>query len=206
MAWTSLAKATLGAAGLSTLGGLIGSSSSAKASAKQARLNREFQERMSSTAYQRAAADLEAAGLNRILAFGNPASTPGGAVGQVPDYGSTIAQGISSGAGAITSATTANMQFESAKKVIEETSLIGTKAAKELEQTKVWQQIGPVIAKAGRDFTLLTEYLRGGAIEDLMFNLENEQMKIRKTLDQVLSEIYRSHYEGTALQSTIRGN
>jgi len=38
-----------------------------------------FQERMSNTAYSRAARDLENAGLNRILALGGPASSPGGA-------------------------------------------------------------------------------------------------------------------------------
>lgn len=36
----------------------------------------QWQENMSNTAYQRAARDLEAAGLNRVLALGNSASTP----------------------------------------------------------------------------------------------------------------------------------
>lgn len=46
--------------------------------AQQAAANREFQERMSNTAHQRETADLEAAGLNRILSVNHGASTPSG--------------------------------------------------------------------------------------------------------------------------------
>lgn len=85
-----------GAAG-SILGGSISSAGQRDANRRNVALAREqmeFQERMSSTAYQRAADDMEAAGLNRILALGSPASTPGGARATVLNEMAGIGEGI----------------------------------------------------------------------------------------------------------------
>ena len=91
--WGALA----GLAG-NVIGGLFGQSgqsSANQANARLARENREWQERMSNTAYQRSAKDLEKAGLNRILALGSPASTPGGNVARMENTKKQLGEAVS---------------------------------------------------------------------------------------------------------------
>lgn len=88
--------------------------------ARQAQISRDFQERMSNTSYQRAAKDLEAAGLNRILALGSGATTPGGAVAAPVDLAGTAKaydQLGQQGSKAI-EATLQNAQVASAKQAV----------------------------------------------------------------------------------------
>lgn len=79
--------------GGSILGG-IGQSSANYTNRKIARKQMKFQERMSNTQHQRAVKDMQAAGLNPLLAAGAAASSPAGASTTVGNVGKAFADQI----------------------------------------------------------------------------------------------------------------
>ncbi len=85
---------TLGPTLLGGAFGLFGSKSQNKENQAASAKQMEFQERMSSTAYQRGMEDMKKAGLNPILAYSKGgASTPGGSTYQAQNIGQAAVQG-----------------------------------------------------------------------------------------------------------------
>lgn len=138
-----------------------------KTNIEQAEINRAYQERLSNSAYQRATADMKAAGLNPMLAYSQGgASTPSGStatnIPEVPVIGNTIASALQM---ANTKATTDNIKANTGKTILDST----IKAQNELPISRIsedfWKGVEQEYFSAKRGF-------------------DNVQNKVTETLDE----------------------
>ena len=152
-------------AGSKLLGGLIGSKgvkSQNEANRQMAREQMRFQERMSSTAYQRSADDLEKAGLNRILALGSPASTPGGA--------SAVMQNVSAPlASAVADAPNSAQSMIAKREAIKQTRQTTKNLAR--QEDLIWAQTEAAIAAAMQSNSAANVSMADAVIRRLMADM-----------------------------------
>jgi len=158
----------LGGIAGSVIGGLFGRSGQKSANEMNAQLAREqmqFQERMSSTAYQRAAKDLDAAGLNRILALGSPASSPSGAKAEFGNENALLSEGIGKG---VSNAMAAVQLKQSVKESNARIMQLGAQTAKTNAETTLTGKRAEAVTQQ-----TVSEVLRQSGIRT-----ENERKKV----------------------------
>ena len=115
----------VGAALISSASGMLGAMKQNKAAEASAAKQMAFQREMSNTSYQRAMADMEAAGLNPILAFKQGgASTPAGASYSPVNVGAAGAQNANLTASALQSVENAKAAKETAVKIRKEAAQV----------------------------------------------------------------------------------
>ena len=119
--------------------------------------NRQFQERMSSTAYQRAMDDMRAGGLNPILAYSQGgASSPSGSMPSYSSPGSVNTRGDAGIKAASASAAIRNMREQNAN-LQAQRDQIRAATDKTTAETRVIDQQGD----RGEIFNLVFDFLRG---------------------------------------------
>ena len=131
------------------MGGILGRRGQKEANRQNLQIAREqmnFQRYMSNTAYRRAATDLEAAGLNRILALGKPATTPAGALATMQNPNAPLQTGISNAAAKMHSALELKRKAAEIKVLTERARLTGNQADAIAPAAEGGEQVGSWIA------------------------------------------------------------
>jgi len=188
-------------AGASLVGGLLGFEGQEKtnaANSAQSAAQMDFQERMSSTSYQRAVADMQKAGLNPMLAYSQGgATTPGGSQAVM---GNSAAAGVSGAQAAIQqslSRAQVDNTVANTDKAEAEAALTRVRANTEAVEIMKRQQEVLNSGTTGEQLREIVRYLKEGNLE----GKAHTEVKARN-LEGVLahtraSDIQRSMDEGS---------
>jgi len=179
----------IGAIGGSLLGGIFGGSAQSSANKTNIRLNKEnrdFQERMSNTSWQRGTKDMLAAGLNPMLAF-----SQGGA--NTPSTSAATVDAVTAPSEAIHSAANKALIALQAKQMEANIGLTQTQQSKTAIEAQ-GQALNNVIL--GQD----------ASAQSLRYRMEGQNLvpqKLRKEIEKLIADAQLTHQQEEQMQKAM---
>lgn len=171
--------------------GFLGGKSANDTAKDMARVNRRFVERMSNTAYQRAVKDMQAAGLNPLLAYQQGgASTPGGFGANIENQGAAATSSAAAASGAYTQLKLARAQVEN---VMAQTDK--TRAETQTEDLMRQVKFHQMQSQAGLFDKQGVAIDARGALDAQEWRFNNAVMEFRKELEKLNVDLTRNQAE-----------